>query len=365
MHTTHDPLTDRLTPDQLEQVLVAAEQRIARLRWIQVQAIRSADRQQVPLRDGCRNVDEWIRGRLDTTPETARSLSAVAALDSAELDTALEAGDVGFDRVAEAARAGDDDLAPHLDLAAMRRRASIRRRITSEDEIREFGHRSVAYQRDVFGTSGRLWAHGPALQTDAIFAAIEHAADALPAEPPGHRSPRAARRFDGLTALCLRTADADFGGRSIQTTVIVDARTAARSNGEAGAWLASGPRIGPSTLERILCESTIEVTARADDGTPLAIGDSRTAIPGRTRRWVLARDGGCVADGCTSPTRLQPHHVRPRSAGGDNDPDNLATLCWFHHHVVVHGRGFSIDPDSPPRRRRFLPPQPSRSGDPP
>ena len=162
MHTIHDPLTDELTPDQLEQLLIAAEQRIARLRWIQVQAIRSADRQQVPLRDGCRDVDEWIRGRLDTTPETARSLSAVATLDSPELDAALEAGDVGFDRIAEAARAGDDDLAPHLDIAAMRRRASIRRRITRDDEIREFGERSLAYQRDVFGTTGRLWARpGP------------------------------------------------------------------------------------------------------------------------------------------------------------------------------------------------------------
>ena len=365
MQTVTDPLTDSLTPDQLEQVLVAAEQRIARLRWLQIQAIRSADRQQVPLRDGCRDVDEWIRGRLDTTPETARSLGAVAILDSPELDAALEAGDVGFDRVAEAARAGDDDLAPHLDIAAMRRRSSIRRRVTREDEIREFGDRSVAYQRDVFGTTGRLWAHGPALQTDAIFDAIQGAADALPASPPGHRESQAARRFDGLSDLCLRTSDGDSGGQSITATVVVDARTAAQANGESGAWLATGPRIGPLTLERILCESTIEVTARIEDGTPLAVGDARTAIPGRTRRWVLARDGGCVADGCTSSTRLQPHHIRPRSDGGDNHPDNLATLCWFHHHVVVHGRGFSIDPDSPPLRRRFLPPRTQRSGDPP
>ncbi|MDH3250571.1 MAG: HNH endonuclease, partial [Acidimicrobiia bacterium] len=92
------------------------------------------------------------------------------------------------------------------------------------------------------------------------------------------------------------------------------------------------------------------------DGTPLAVGTARSAIPPRTRRYVLARDGGCAADGCTSMTRLQPHHIRPRSQLGDNHPDNLATLCWFHHHVVIHGRGFRIDPDSPPQRRRFLPP---------
>ena len=39
------------------------------------------------------------------------------------------------------------------------------------------------------------------------------------------------------------------------------------------------------------------------------------------------------------------------------DADNLATLCWFHHHVVIHGEGFSIDPNSPPQRRRFIRPR--------
>jgi hypothetical protein len=27
-----------------------------------------------------------------------------------------------------------------------------------------------------------------------------------------------------------------------------------------------------------------------------------------------------------------------------------------HHHVVVHGMGYRIDPESPPVRRRFLTP---------
>ena len=72
----------------------------------------------------------------------------------------------------------------------------------------------------------------------------------------------------------------------------------------------------------------------------------------------MARDGGvCTADGCgSSYYRLQPLHVQHRSDGDDNDPSNLTSLCWFHHYVVIHGRGFRIAPDSQPLRRRFHPP---------
>jgi hypothetical protein len=34
----------------------------------------------------------------------------------------------------------------------------------------------------------------------------------------------------------------------------------------------------------------------------------------------------------------------------------LTTLCWHHHHVVVHLRGYTLDPASPPQRRRLLRP---------
>ncbi len=360
---------EALTPDQLEQVLGAAERRIAQLRWLQVQAIRSAIRRQVPLGDGCRTTAEWIRGRVDTTPETARSLEAVADLDRAALDRALEDGVAGFDRVAEAARGSSTDLAPHLDIAGMRRVAARRHRVSRDQEIAAHRTKSVTYQRDLFGTVGHLRADGPAIDTDLIYGAIRDVADQLPRAP--RPEPRAAREFDSLLALALNRGAPSDGSAKVETgdrrpvaTVFIDAVEAATTNGEAGAWTASGSRVGPNTLERILCDGVVELTAVTSDGMPLAVGTARSVIPPRTRRYVLARDGGCAADGCTSMTRLQPHHIRPRSQLGDNHPDNLTTLCWFHHHVVVHGRGFRIDPDSPSQRRRFLPPDVG-SNDPP
>ena len=63
-----------------------------------------------------------------------------------------------------------------------------------------------------------------------------------------------------------------------------------------------------------------------------------------------------MADGCRSRYRLQPHHITPRSQGGTHHPSNLTTLCWYHHHVVIHRHGYQIDPTTPPQRRRFLKP---------
>jgi hypothetical protein len=140
-------------------------------------------------------------------------------------------------------------------------------------------------------------------------------------------------------------------------SIFVDAREAAGSNGEAGAEIDVGPRVGPLTLEEILCDGRVEVLVTARDGTPHTVGPTARTIPPKLRRFILHRDGGaCTADGCRSGYRLQPHHILPRSQGGTHDPGNLTTLCWFHHHVVIHREGFRIDPDSPPQRRRFLPP---------
>ncbi|HET7845961.1 MAG TPA: HNH endonuclease [Acidimicrobiia bacterium] len=61
-------------------------------------------------------------------------------------------------------------------------------------------------------------------------------------------------------------------------------------------------------------------------------------------------------EGCHSRYRLQPHHIKERQHGGDHHPDNLVTLCWFHHHVVVHERGFRPFRHPEHGRIRFRPP---------
>lgn len=350
------------TTDRLEQVLTEAESAIGRLRHLQTLAIRELDRRQVPFGDGARTLADWISARIDVTPETARALGRVSMSDSSELDAALADGDATFDRVAEVAKAGDADLRHHLDLVGVRREIACRRELTEIEERSAFNDRTLVIQPDLLDTTWKLWGRLPAIEGHIVVGRLDRLADELPTGPT--MEPHSTRRADALVALCAGNDDA---GHTVNTTIIVDAtadrRDRSQSDTETGsgdrptAWIASGPRVGATTLERLLCESSIDVIAKASDGTPLAVGDSRTAIPPKTRRWVLARDGGmCTIDGCSSSSRLQPHHIRPRSENGDNDPENLASLCWYHHHIVIHGLGFTIDPNSPPRRRRLLPP---------
>lgn len=50
------------------------------------------------------------------------------------------------------------------------------------------------------------------------------------------------------------------------------------------------------------------------------------------RDIVLNKDGGrCQVTGCPSRLELHIHHIKPVSEGGEHSPDNLVSLCDFHH----------------------------------
>jgi len=365
------------TSDAIEQLVISTEANVARLRHLQTLAIRELDSRQIPLADGCRTMTQWVSSRADVGQETARALVRVANRHNDRLDSALEDGDISFDRAAELSRLDDPtDLRLELDIGGLRRIAGFEIEISVGDERQAFERRHLIAQPDLSATSWKLTGQIPALEGAQIFSTLDEIADALPAAPSGHHETRSARRVDALNVLCDRTianegegstsADhivgprrsgvgASSGQPDVFATVIVDAVMSAPSDGRRGAWMVGGPRVGPATLERILCAGIVEITAKTSDGDSLAVGDAQTAIPPRTRRAVLARDHGrCTTDGCESSYRLQPHHIGQRSDGGNNQLCNLTSLCWYHHHVVIHGRGFTIDPTSPPGRRRFI-----------
>jgi hypothetical protein len=66
-------------------------------------------------------------------------------------------------------------------------------------------------------------------------------------------------------------------------------------------------------------------------------GEARRRL--RLMGHVRRRDGGmCQVPGCTRQG-TQEHHIRFRSAGGSDEPDNLITLCAAHHLHALH-RGY-------------------------
>ena len=65
---------------------------------------------------------------------------------------------------------------------------------------------------------------------------------------------------------------------------------------------------------------------------------AKQTIPPALRRAILLRDQQrCRAPGCKNATFLDLHHIKLRSEGGQNDPDNLVTVCSVHHRAAHRG----------------------------
>ena len=135
-----------------------------------------------------------------------------------------------------------------------------------------------------------------------------------------------------------------------------DQNLANPSGNTRGVEVFNGPRVGPQAVETVECEGRTEMVT-ISDGQVVETGPVQRQVPKRIRRAVLARDRKCVIDSCQSGYRLQTHHVIHKREGGADTADNLATLCWYYHHIAVHRRGHRIDPHTPPHRRRLLPPR--------
>jgi hypothetical protein len=356
---------DSLTPDDLERSLLSVEGQIAELRLVQASLLRAVDVAQVPLADGCRSLQEWTRARLDVTDGTARDLvvAARAVPDQPQVQALADEG-VSFDRLVATSRlvaSGADvetvQRSLGFDLAGVVRLRERHRLISREDEAAAFRDRYLVLQPALDGSRGSIRGELPGLEYVTVQEALTRRVDEL-RQLPGPRIPGRALFADALVAVCQDRLDpvAETGGeghgREPLVSVLVDADLAGQTNGEAGAEIVYGPRVGPLTLERILCGGRVELIGFRD-GRPVVASDATRAIPPQLRRLVAWRDGGCVIDGCTSRYRLQVHHIRHRSNGGGHDPENLTTMCWFHHQVCVHGMGLELAPDSPPQRRRF------------
>jgi Domain of unknown function (DUF222) len=94
-----------------------------------------------------------------------------------------------------------------------------------------------------------------------------------------------------------------------------------------------------------------QLAGRGLDGPslPLDVGQTRT-IPPHLRRLVTLRDHGTCAwpGGCDQPAcNTEPHHVIHLEDGGRTSLINLSTLCWYHHHWVIHKYkwAYRLNPD--------------------
>jgi hypothetical protein len=252
---------------------------------------------------------------------------------------ALASGSISFDRAEALSRISENvGMLDHLDISGLRREAADRVELSSEDEIRSAEDRYLILQPSLDESWWTLRGGLDGITGAVIDQALARKADELPELPDGSRGSGAWRKATALYQLAS-------GGESpqAQVTVFVDADKATPTNGAAGVRLEAGPKVGARALEAILCDCVTELTVNTADGQFLSYGRRSRMIPPALRRAVLARTGGhCAVDGCDSTYRVEVHHRIPWAQGGRTDPENLIALCWFHHHIAVHERGFQI-----------------------
>ena len=353
--------------------LAETREEIARLHARQPTLLNQLQRAGVAGAGGARSMVDWTATTLDVNHQTAQQL-VVAANGLYRHDPflyeQLEAGEISLERaMATLALMGTDapmgvvDRTMSLDLTAVNRLIGQYRRISSKDERQASTDRYLTIQPNVDTSLWRGSFDLPAVEGSIVDQAITSMTDELRQLPGGDHYSRSQLNADALVIIAQGSLDNESeGSGGSAATVSVDLEQANSTGGEFGAELQYGPRVGPKVLEEILCSGTVRLVG-LQDGQPVVTSQAASTIPPAVRDFVAWRDKGCVVAGCNSRYRLQPHHIKHRSHGGDHDPANLATLCWFHHHSAIHQTGFTLNTTGPPDCRRLVRPNPGH--DPP
>lgn len=210
-----------------------------------------------------------------------------------------------------------------------------------------------------------------------LHAAIDPLAAPRPAVPgpngeAGERDPRSAaqRRHDALADVVrqfLRFGDLPTS-RGVRPHLHVTAsiETMRGDTAHPFARTATGEDLDLATLQSLACDAGMTPILTDTLGVPLAMGrEVRTVTPAQ---WaaLVARDIGCIGEGCTRPAAwTEAHHITWWRNGGETNVEDMALVCSHEHHLIHH-EGWEVriaadghpemipprcvDPDQRPRR---------------
>jgi len=351
---------ESFSTDHLEGLLSSDQQLIDRLHARQLMVVEVLDSRQVATGDGFRSLSDWTAARLDVGKESAKTLVRTMRRTAVrpDLREALASGEATLDRIEALSRIQEDvGLMLGADVSGVRREAARRAGVSADAEFRSADDRFLVLQPSLDESWWRLWGgldgHAGAM-VDKVLSGM---ADQLPQFPDGSTGDISWKKATALFELCVSEDPVPS-----HVTVFVDAAHATETSGETGVVLEAGPNVGREALQAVICDSVTEVIARTADGRYMDYGRKHRVVPPALRRALIDRYlGACAADGCDSRYRLQAHHRIPWSQGGRTDHDNLILLCWYHHQVVVHERGFRIYEHPDHGRIRFRQPTSGRS----
>lgn len=338
--------------------------------------------------DGCRDMTQWLSGRLGISNWHARRwVNAAHVLEQLpQLSDALESGVLCLDKVVELARFATAETeakligwARRVSTAAIRNRADIAN-LAAIEEIRDAEH-SRFLRWWWFDDGKRLGLEGefPAAQGAAIAKALKRVADQLPMLPREGRWHELAttseallneRCADALLAMASRTISEDCDAD--RATVVVHTALDGACCDEAGSEIDGGPVLHPDVARRLTCDARLQFVLTDREGNALGIGRASRNVPPWLMRELRARDFGCTFPGCGTRAFLEAHHIWHWDDGGPTNFDNLVLTCCFHHKLVHEfgwkvrlngsvaewfrpsGKRYSPGPDPPPTDREAV-----------
>jgi hypothetical protein len=124
----------------------------------------------------------------------------------------------------------------------------------------------------------------------------------------------------------------------IVTIALADLRDRTRPGVLVGG-LDAGTLLGPDTIRRLACDSTVVPAVLATDGHPLHWGRHRRYFTTAQTTALWLRDRHCTFPGCAVPaTWCDAHHLQHWLDGGPTDLTNAALLCQRHHTIAHRDR---------------------------
>src|SRR3989304_2010274 len=275
--------------DRLEQDLVRFESVGGSARAAQMALLSELDHRQVATGDGCRSLHEWTASRLDLAPENAKALvnTARRLSDLPELAKRLSVGEVSSGRMAEVSKlAGPGTESETLgwslgwEVSGLRHQLSLRTRLSRRAEHQICSDRYLAIQVNLDQTAYRLWGELPGEAGGIVSTALLTRGDSFPPLPDGTRGTLGQRNADALTSICSDSltggAGENGGGSQPLLTLTLEGSNLSDGGepGETGLAVLSGPRVGPETLDLLLCTGTIELNLVTNEGSLVAVGEA-------------------------------------------------------------------------------------------
>ena len=225
--------------------------------------ILEADRGQLFLSDGARNLPEWVSARFGLRHSTAAQLVRVARRleDLPLLRSRFAAGELSLDQVDSISKLATAETEEAviteclgLSNAALDRAARRAHPPTAQDEVDSWRERWLSIQYTLDGIRGNLHADLPGPDLALVESAIRERADEIPVNPEsGIFDPYPQRMADGLVELCATTGDED-GSAPTQIVVHADLDALIENPKTGVAEIEGGPVIANETARRLSCD---------------------------------------------------------------------------------------------------------------